>query len=111
MFRKPTWIALAALAVCILIFSAYRNLTSAAGPPAQPRAVNLKWAPSAGADAYNVFRSQVAGGPYTKIGHSPTASYVDTPVPEGTVLYYVVTALSNKGESGYSAEIRIVVPK
>jgi fibronectin type 3 domain-containing protein len=110
-FRKPIWLLLAALAICVFGFSAYRNLTSTASTPAKPRSVTLKWTPSPGATSYNVFRSEVSGGPYQKIGSSPTANYMDTPVPEGAVLYYVVTALSSKGESGYSAEIKIAVPK
>jgi fibronectin type 3 domain-containing protein len=110
-FRKPAWIVLTALTICSLTFSAYSNTTGTDSQPPKPRSVTLKWTPSPGATSYNIFRSEVAGGPYKKVGSSPTANYVDTPVPEGAVLYYVVTALSSKGESGYSAEIKIVVPK
>src|SRR5437763_5613449 len=39
------------------------NLTGLGGR----RSVSLTWTPVAGASAYNVYRSAVSGGPYTKI--------------------------------------------
>jgi fibronectin type 3 domain-containing protein len=71
---------------------------------------SLSWTPSAGATSYNVYRSTASGGPYTKIGQSLTPSYRDTPVPSGTVFYYVVTSVRDGIESAYSREMKASVP-
>jgi hypothetical protein len=62
---------------------------------------------------YNVYRSSVSGGPYTKVT-STTAiaglSYTDSTVLPGQKYYYVVTAINSSGESGYSNEAVASVP-
>ena len=83
---------------------------SATGNQDKPHAATLTWKPSPNATSYNIYRSQVAGGPYKKIGSSKEAKYVDTPLPSGEAFFYVVTAVSGEKESSYSAEIRIKVP-
>ncbi|SHK78899.1 fibronectin type III domain-containing protein [Desulforamulus aeronauticus] len=78
------------------------NLTATAGN-AQ---VNLSWTAVAGATGYNVKRATTAGGPYTTIATSVTeAVYTDSTVTNGTTYYYVVTAVSNDGESDPSNEV------
>jgi|SRR5450631_3931872 fibronectin type 3 domain-containing protein len=72
--------------------------------------VTLKWVPTPGATSYNVYRSSVGGGRYEKIGSAVNPTYVDTPVPSGGVLYYVVTTVENSKESGFSSEIKATVP-
>lgn len=73
------------------------------------RQVNLSWRPSTtvGIDSYIVYRSLRSGGGYSEAGTSATTSFVDKP---GTgTFYYVVTAVSPKGESTYSSEVKVIV--
>jgi len=78
-------------------------------------AVNLNWVAStaSGVVGYNVYRSTVSGGPYTKIVSSPVTgtSNSDSTVQSGTTYYYVVTSVGQNGaESGYSNETMAVIP-
>ncbi|RKZ24889.1 hypothetical protein DRQ20_06175, partial [bacterium] len=74
----------------------------------------LTWeAPSLGKSyTYNVYRSDVSGGPYTLLNTSPldTTFFVDSiGVFPGDTLYYVVTAVDTGGlESGYSEEEMVI---
>ncbi len=55
---------------------------------------------------YNVYRSTTSGGPYTKIASNITAtSYQNTGLTNGNKYYYVLTTLSDAGESDYSPEV------
>jgi len=79
--------------------------------------VNLNWKapapkPGVGVKSYNVYRSTISGGQYTKIASGvPEAHYVDTTVNSGKTYYYVVTSVDSAGhESGFSAEIKATVP-
>lgn len=72
--------------------------------------VTLGWSDSDPV-AFNVYRGQVSGGPYTLIATGLGApSYVDSAVSSGQTLYYVVTAINTDGESGYSNQATAVVP-
>jgi fibronectin type 3 domain-containing protein len=73
--------------------------------------VTLTWNASAGAKFYYVYRSTVSGSQYQKIGSTPTNTYQDPVVPNNTVLYYVITAVNENGESGHSKEIKVAVPQ
>jgi fibronectin type 3 domain-containing protein len=103
---RTAWIVVAVVAAAIAAFtySQVRNSQPAT------HSVKLHWKATPGATSYNVYRSTKAGHPYTKIGTSTTPSYVDSPVPSGAVLYYVVTAVHDGQESGFSTEIKAVVP-
>jgi hypothetical protein len=59
----------------------------------------------------NVYRGSTSGGPYSKIysSSSPITTYSNTSVSPGTY-YYVVTAVSSNGESGYSNEVTAIIP-
>jgi hypothetical protein len=76
--------------------------------------VTLQWAASTstGVTGYNVYRSTVSGGPYTKLTASPdgVTSYSDSSVAAGTEYYYVVTALSSGSESAYSNQVTVTIP-
>lgn len=80
-----------------------------------PHSVTLSWAASVsvGVTGYNVYRSAVSGGPYTKINSStvlPT-NYVDNVVQGGQSYYYVLTAVSGTGEeSANSTQVQATVP-
>ncbi len=68
--------------------------------------VNLAWNPVEGASGYNIYRSTTSGTGYTKIGNTTSSAitYEDKPLANGTTYYYVVTAIVNGVESGYSNE-------
>lgn len=77
--------------------------------------VDLSWSASTSSSVsgYNVYRSTVSGGPYTKINSTLDASlsYSDNTVQSGTTYYYVTTAVSSTGaESAYSNQVVGVVP-
>ncbi|MBU1746228.1 MAG: Ig-like domain-containing protein [Chloroflexi bacterium] len=68
--------------------------------------VGLAWDAATGAAGYNVYRSLLTGGGYTRIatgvGGSP---YTDATVTDGTWYYYVITAVDAAGnESAFSNE-------
>ncbi|MEI9866085.1 MAG: carbohydrate-binding protein [Limisphaerales bacterium] len=67
--------------------------------------INLSWATSVSATAYNVKRASVSGGAYAMIATSLTSpSYTDVGLASGATYYYVVTATNMFGESGNSIE-------
>ena len=86
-------------------------------PPSQPThlvawrgntQVTLNWNSEYEAATYNLYRSTVSGGPYTQIASGLSATtYSDATVAND---YYVVTAVSSSGESGYSNEAYPTTP-
>lgn len=77
------------------------NLNATAGDAK----ATLNWNAVTGATGYNVKRSTTAGGPYTTIASNVSGtSYVDSGLTNGTIYYYVVTAITANGESGNSNE-------
>jgi hypothetical protein len=86
------------------------------GTGVQPvsHSVTLSWTASTSTvSGYNVYRSSVSGGPYTKLNSTPVAAttYVDTAVQASQTYYYVVTSVDSTGvESAYSAEVSAIVP-
>jgi len=70
----------------------------------------LSWGAVAGATAYNVYRSTTPGVQGTKIGASPTPSYVDATAANGTTYYYQVTADNAAGEGTASTQSPGVTP-
>lgn len=76
--------------------------------------VMLSWSPSSSSySGFNMYRSTVSGGPYTKLDSSLIASpaYTDTNVTAGTTYYYVVTEVDSSGnESAYSSQVSAAVP-
>lgn len=82
-------------------------------PPAAPTGlqatagntqVSLTWTASAGATSYHVKRSTTNGGPYTQVATPTGTSDTDTGLTDGTIYYYVVSALNAAGESANSAQ-------
>jgi fibronectin type 3 domain-containing protein len=76
--------------------------------------VALSWSDSGTEIAgYNVFRSTVSGGPYSKVNSAvvvPT-NYTDSTETSGTTYFYVVTATAPSGaESAHSNQISAKVP-
>ena len=76
----------------------------------KPHAVHLHWDASPNAASYNIYR-RTENGAFEKIASSPTNSYVDTPVPSGSVFYYGVSTIIGMQESKISNVIRVEVPK
>ncbi|WCF06995.1 hypothetical protein NDS46_22035 [Paenibacillus thiaminolyticus] len=87
-------------------------------PPAEPillngtagdASVTLSWNTINEATGYNVKRSDTMGGPYATLATvtSTTYDYIDTSVMNGTVYYYVVTALYEAEEFAASNEVAV----
>ena len=78
--------------------------------------VDVTWAASTSTplQGYNVYRSTVSGGPYTKLSAtlSPTTLlFTDTTPLSGKQYFYVVTALNTSGaESAASSEVAVSIP-
>jgi hypothetical protein len=75
--------------------------------------VSLSWTISTSPSvvAYNIYRSTVSGGPYARVGNSPSASFTDVSVKAGTKYFYVVTSVDSSSiESPASSEASAVVP-
>jgi hypothetical protein len=80
-----------------------------------PHSVTLTWTASTSLNivGYNIYRSIVSGGPYTKINATPLAlvTFVDTGIQPGQAYDYVVTAVDNTGaESGFSNQAQTIIP-
>jgi hypothetical protein len=84
------------------------------GATATQHSADLSWSPSASTVVgYNVYRSAMSGGPYTKINSSldPSTTYTDSTVQNGQTYYYVSTAVNGAGtESGYSNQLQMAIP-
>ncbi len=67
--------------------------------------VALSWSASAAATGYNLKRSTTNGGPYTVVaGNLPTPGYTNTGLVNGTLYYYVVSAIDSTVESADSLQ-------
>ena len=89
------------------------GLVTTPAPPAallatgSSKAITVRWLPSFGATAYDLFRSTTSGSGYVLIaGNLSTnqTSYVDATVTAGTTYYYVVQAKNSAGASCNSPE-------
>ena len=62
---------------------------------------------------YNVYRSTVSGGGYSKVNASLVGalSYTDATVQNAQTYYYVTTAVDSSGnESTYSNQAQAIIP-
>jgi hypothetical protein len=84
--------------------TAPQNLAAAAGPE---QAV-LTWNPVTNASGYKIKRGSLSGGPYATIAGATSASYTDTGLTDGTIYYYVVSALNVSEESPDSSEVGVI---
>jgi cellulose 1,4-beta-cellobiosidase len=73
--------------------------------------VALSWTGSPGAASYSVKRATTSGGPYTTVASGvTTTSYTDTGLTNGTLYYYVVSAVNFQGESPNTAQVSAKPP-
>jgi fibronectin type 3 domain-containing protein len=102
----------------ILMFSASRLLHRSRLPQgratATPHSVDLKWKASPSrVVGYNVYRSEKTGGPFMKLTSNPVmeTNFTDPTVQGDHTYFYMVTAVdSERRESLYSNQIKVVVP-
>lgn len=83
------------------------------GLQALTHSVDVSWTASSspGVVRYNVYRSTVAGGPYTSIGSVTGTAFTDLNVTAGATYFYVVTSVDSSGiESVVSGERSATVP-
>jgi fibronectin type 3 domain-containing protein len=66
--------------------------------------VSLAWAASTGATNYHVKRSTASGGPYIQVAAPAGTNFTDTSLANGTIYFYVVSALNSSGESPNSGQ-------
>jgi len=87
---------------------------SGSGSSPASHSVSLSWTSSSPTyQGFNVYRSAVSGGPYSKINSSLilAPSLTDISVSGGQTYYYVATEVDSMGaESAYSAEANAVLP-
>jgi hypothetical protein len=79
-----------------------------------PHPVTLTWNASTSTDvtAYNLYRGNQSGGPYSLVGSvdGSTLKYSDSCVATGSTYFYVATASNSVAESVYSNEAPAIVP-
>lgn len=92
-------------------FTAPAAPTALNGTPTN-NSVSLTWTAANFADSYNVKRSTTSGSGYSTIGTttSPTVAYTDTTAIDGTIYYYVVSAVNGAGEGADSTQKTITMP-
>ena len=66
--------------------------------------VSLTWSASTAATSYHVKRATTTGGPYTQVAAPASASFTDSALTNGTMYFYVVSAVNSAGESANSSE-------
>lgn len=67
--------------------------------------ITLTWTAAANATSYRVKQSLTTDGPYTVIGTPTATTFDDTGLTNGTVYYYVISAIGPTGESVDSDEV------
>ncbi len=67
--------------------------------------IKLSWAASTNATSYNVKQATVSGGAYTTSTNVTDLIYTNTGLINGTLYYFVVSAVNSFGESTNSAQV------
>src|SRR5947209_10665631 len=69
--------------------------------------LSLSWNPVPGASAYNLKRSAVSGAYYVTLATMAGTNFTDTGLINGTIYYYVVTAVGSGGPSSNSTQLAV----
>lgn len=74
----------------------------------EPQPVEEAWS----VDSYNIYRSEVSGGPYAMIGavESPMILFTDVTVQPKKKYFYVITSVNLAGESPFTPEVVVQLP-
>ncbi|MCL4557423.1 MAG: fibronectin type III domain-containing protein [Deltaproteobacteria bacterium] len=67
--------------------------------------VTISWNTVIGVASYNVYDSTNSGGPYIKVSSATSTNHTISGLNNGTMYYFVVTAVNSYGESGNSTEV------
>jgi len=67
--------------------------------------ITVNWSSVTGATGYYIYRSIIAGGTYSQVGTSSTASYTNTSLLSGTTYYYKVAAYNSSGTGAQSSYV------
>jgi hypothetical protein len=67
--------------------------------------IELSWAASVNATSYNVKQSTVSGGPFTTSTNITGLVYTNTGLVNGTLYFFVVSAVNSFGESTNSSQV------
>jgi HYDIN/CFA65/VesB family protein/centrosomal CEP192-like protein/Ig-like domain-containing protein len=89
------------------------SLSGTAVPPVSHSATLVLAPSSSNVAGYNVYRSSISNGPYTKLNSPPVTSttYVDSTVAASQTYYYVATSVDSAGnESAYSNQMSTTIP-
>ncbi|MBB5329963.1 choice-of-anchor D domain-containing protein [Tunturiibacter gelidoferens] len=111
---KPTANSSASGTLAITSNASNKSLAVPLSGTGGQHSVTLSWSDSgSGIAGYNIYRSTVSGGSYSKVNNAtvvPT-KYTDSAVTSGTTYYYVITATAPSGaESSFSNQISAKVP-
>jgi hypothetical protein len=72
--------------------------------------VSLSWSPVPDAAAYRLYLSPVSGGGYVLLAEVSSTTYLDTNLPNGKRVHYVVSAIDAAGNEGAFGGEASVVP-
>lgn len=77
--------------------------------PLSFNSIKLTWTASAGANAYEIYRSASSGGTYALVATATTNSFTDSNLVTGTAYYYKIRANALIGEAKVSGDYSPVV--
>jgi hypothetical protein len=89
------------------------SATGSSQPSGTSHSVTLSWNSSSSAVGYNLYVSEISGGPYLVVnsGLITGTSFTSSNAPSGQTLYFVATSVNAANqESAYSAETAAVIP-
>jgi fibronectin type 3 domain-containing protein len=83
------------------------NTPTGAAGVAGDAMVQLTWLATTNVTSYKVKRAMVSGGNHAVVGNPVTTNFTDTGLVNGTLYYYVVSAVNGGGESTNSTEVAV----